>query len=89
MYTGLRPGEKLFEELFLENEDYSRTRHEKIFVCRNGAAHVEGERLQVAVDALIVAAQRGDAGRCGGCCGWWCRSTGGRWRGREDERMRG
>ncbi|PKO20279.1 MAG: hypothetical protein CVU38_20985, partial [Chloroflexi bacterium HGW-Chloroflexi-1] len=36
VYTGLRPGEKLFEELFLENEDYSRTRHEKIFVCRNG-----------------------------------------------------
>ncbi len=62
VYTGLRPGEKLFEELFLENEDYSRTRHEKIFVCRNGAEHVEGERLKVEVDALIAAAQRGEAG---------------------------
>ena len=36
-YTGLRPGEKLFEELFGAGEDYGRTRHEKIFVCRNGA----------------------------------------------------
>ena len=62
MYTGLRPGEKLFEELFLENEDYSRTRHEKIFVCRNGAEHVEGESLQVEVDTLVAAAQRGEAG---------------------------
>ena len=62
VYTGLRLGEKLFEELFLENEDYSRTRHEKIFVCRNGAEHVAGESSQVAVDALIAAAQRGEAG---------------------------
>ena len=62
VYTGLRLGEKLFEELFLENEDYSRTRHEKIFVCRNGAEHVAGENSQVAVDALIAAAQRGEAG---------------------------
>ena len=61
-FTGLRPGEKLFEELFLENEDYSRTRHEKIFVCRNGTEHGEGESSQVAVDALIAAAQRGEAG---------------------------
>ena len=61
-YTGLRPGEKLFEELFLENEDYSRTRHEKIFVCQNGAEHVEGERLKVEVDTLVAAAQRGEAG---------------------------
>ncbi|MCX6032930.1 MAG: nucleoside-diphosphate sugar epimerase/dehydratase [Chloroflexi bacterium] len=61
VYTGLRPGEKLFEELFLENEDYSRTQHEKIFVCRNGAEHVE-ERWQVEVDALVAAAQRGVAG---------------------------
>ena len=62
MYTGLRPGEKLFEELFLENEDYSRTRHEKIFVCQNGAERVEGERLKVEVDTLVAAAQRGEAG---------------------------
>ena len=33
VYTGLRPGEKLFEELFRDGEDYRRTRHDKIFVA--------------------------------------------------------
>ena len=35
-FIGLRPGEKLFEELFLEEESYRRTQHEKIFVAQNG-----------------------------------------------------
>jgi len=30
--TGLRPGEKLFEELLLDEEDMSNTSHEKIFI---------------------------------------------------------
>lgn len=30
-YTGLRPGEKLFEELFHESEQLERTDHEKLF----------------------------------------------------------
>ncbi len=33
VYTGLRPGEKLFEELFHEQEDYSNTAHRKIFLA--------------------------------------------------------
>ncbi|MFN2304710.1 MAG: polysaccharide biosynthesis protein, partial [Anaerolineales bacterium] len=33
IYTGLRPGEKLFEELFTKNEQPNRTEHEKIFVA--------------------------------------------------------
>ncbi len=33
VYTGLRPGEKLFEELFHELEPYEQTRHEKIFLA--------------------------------------------------------
>jgi FlaA1/EpsC-like NDP-sugar epimerase len=31
-YTGLRPGEKLYEELLLAEEGISQTRHEKIFI---------------------------------------------------------
>lgn len=31
-FTGVRPGEKLFEEIELEGEDMSKTRHPKIFV---------------------------------------------------------
>ena len=33
-YTGLRPGEKLFEELFHESEKLEQTAHEKLFKAR-------------------------------------------------------
>ncbi|HET7842616.1 MAG TPA: nucleoside-diphosphate sugar epimerase/dehydratase [Xanthomonadales bacterium] len=33
VYTGLRPGEKLFEELFHEHEAYESTSHRKIFLA--------------------------------------------------------
>jgi FlaA1/EpsC-like NDP-sugar epimerase len=73
-YTGLRPGEKLFEELFGADEIYGQTRHEKIFVYRNGHANgsaaapadprpvsPDASRLSGKIDALILAAQQGDA----------------------------
>ena len=41
VYTGLRPGEKLFEELFHAHESYAKTAHEKIFLTRS--ADVESE----------------------------------------------
>ncbi|CAG0999502.1 partial O-antigen biosynthesis protein WbqV, partial [Gammaproteobacteria bacterium] len=34
VYTGLRPGEKLFEELFHPQERYSQTAHAKIFLAQ-------------------------------------------------------
>jgi nucleoside-diphosphate-sugar epimerase len=34
-FTGQRPGEKLFEELFTRDELQSTTRNEKIFICKN------------------------------------------------------
>jgi len=34
VYTGLRPGEKLFEELFHPQENYQNTTHEKIFLAQ-------------------------------------------------------
>ncbi|HMB52610.1 MAG TPA: nucleoside-diphosphate sugar epimerase/dehydratase, partial [Thermoanaerobaculia bacterium] len=33
-FTGLRPGEKLFEEIELEGEEMAKTQHQKIFVGR-------------------------------------------------------
>jgi FlaA1/EpsC-like NDP-sugar epimerase len=33
VYTGLRPGEKLYEELFHEHEKYQETTHRKIFLA--------------------------------------------------------
>ncbi len=34
IYTGLRPGEKLFEKLFHPHENYSDTTHAKIFLAQ-------------------------------------------------------
>ena len=33
-FTGLRPGEKLYEELLLEEEGLKATKHEKIYVAK-------------------------------------------------------
>ncbi|MFH0736052.1 MAG: nucleoside-diphosphate sugar epimerase/dehydratase [bacterium] len=40
IYTGLRPGEKLFEEMFIAGESYDNTQHEKIFIARNASKMV-------------------------------------------------
>lgn len=56
-FTGLRPGERLFEELFMDHETRERTRHDKIFVARNG----EGRQLRAnVVTRLLAAAEAGD-----------------------------
>jgi FlaA1/EpsC-like NDP-sugar epimerase len=64
VFTGLRPGEKLYEELFSDREAHTRTQHQKVFVSQNGRGHerVQASCLDAAVDDLIAAAQRGDAG---------------------------
>lgn len=49
VYTGLRPGEKLFEELFIPGEKYERTEHEKIRVVWNAS-----DRLPQHLDATLV-----------------------------------
>jgi FlaA1/EpsC-like NDP-sugar epimerase len=42
VYIGLRPGEKLFEELFHELEPYEKTQHEKIFLAHPRQADSAG-----------------------------------------------
>jgi len=57
-FSGLRPGEKMFEELFLEGEDFGRTAHGKVFVASNGqrsAVPLSG------MERLAAAAEAGDA----------------------------
>jgi FlaA1/EpsC-like NDP-sugar epimerase len=41
--TGLRPGEKLFEEILTAEEGTDASRHEKIFVARNSTGHSREE----------------------------------------------
>ncbi len=57
-FSGMRPGERLVEELMTEKEERSQTRHEKIFVAR--AEPMEPETLYSAVEQLQDAAQRSD-----------------------------
>ncbi|MDD5676414.1 MAG: nucleoside-diphosphate sugar epimerase/dehydratase [Kiritimatiellae bacterium] len=68
VFTGLRPGEKLFEELFRDGENYRRTRHDKIFVADGGSAGavapLQGGKTDEAdlnqlVDRLLHAAKNG------------------------------
>lgn len=50
--TGLRPGEKLYEELFVEGEDYKYTLHDKIMLANNSSKFIP-ENLEETVEALI------------------------------------
>ena len=58
-FSGLRPGEKLYEELFVPGESYQRTRHDKIFIAANASSFVPPQ-LNVDIEALRAAAQRND-----------------------------
>lgn len=64
IYTGLRPGEKLFEELFHSEEQALATAHAKIRLARHrsaGSQHVADtlEGLEAAVEALDTVALEG------------------------------
>lgn len=54
VYTGLRPGEKLFEELFHAHESNSQTGHEKILLARDDSRDLDwlAERLRAAEAAV-------------------------------------
>jgi FlaA1/EpsC-like NDP-sugar epimerase len=54
VFTGTRPGEKLFEELSTAAEDADKTRHPKIFVGRLQAATPEVTRLNLAAVATAL-----------------------------------
>jgi FlaA1/EpsC-like NDP-sugar epimerase len=60
VYTGLRPGEKLFEELFIPGEKYELTEHEKIMTVHN-AISIVPENLDFAVEDLCQAATQNDS----------------------------
>ena len=57
-FTGMRPGEKLVEELMTEHERNGRTDHEKIFVARPNV--LDPQVLEDLVDDLVNAAMRSD-----------------------------
>jgi FlaA1/EpsC-like NDP-sugar epimerase len=54
IYTGLRPGEKLFEQLFHELEPYERTTHEKILLAHPRVADWDELRAELKNSELAV-----------------------------------
>jgi FlaA1/EpsC-like NDP-sugar epimerase len=61
VFTGVRPGEKLTEELYADDEQVGPTRHPKIKVIHaNALASSESASLQAHIDQLICAAQAHD-----------------------------
>ena len=59
VFTGLRPGEKLYEELLVEGEEYQATDHEKVLVVKNGGRIVPAN-LDVTINILCEAAEKND-----------------------------
>jgi FlaA1/EpsC-like NDP-sugar epimerase len=60
-YVGMRPGEKLYEELTTRSEVASGTAHAKVFRATAGADGIAG--LDARIDALAAAARAGGAER--------------------------
>lgn len=59
VYTGLRPGEKLHEELFMKDEIPSATAHEKIFIVQSASFNNTHE-INRKVEGLISLAKNGN-----------------------------
>ncbi|MBE9050160.1 polysaccharide biosynthesis protein [Nostocales cyanobacterium LEGE 11386] len=59
VFTGVRPGEKLFEELFIAGEEYEATEHEKLLVVKN-ASGIISDNLSIFVEILCTAAAEND-----------------------------
>ncbi len=49
--TGLRPGEKLYEELLMDEEGLEKTKHEKIFIGKPGNFDIK--EIEFKIDELI------------------------------------
>ena len=60
VYTGVRSGEKLYEELVISGEDVNQTDHQKIMIIRNGNSRLDWENLSLNIDKLVYVAKSFD-----------------------------
>ena len=58
-FTGLRPGEKLYEELLVTGEEYEPTSHDKLLMVKNASQFIPNS-LEIKVEILIKAAKEND-----------------------------
>jgi len=59
VFTGIRPGEKLHEELFLDPKQVDRTRHNKIFVVHDSIP-IDEDQFASALQELYRASEKRD-----------------------------
>ena len=59
VFSGIRPGEKLYEELSVQGEDMSPTRHEKIYVWRQRTE--DWDRVADEIESLVQVADEQSA----------------------------
>ncbi len=65
-FTGMRPGEKLYEELFFGSESAIPTDHPKVLRAKNGALPIG---LSTVIDVLVEGARPGaPTTKSGSCC---------------------
>ena len=62
VFTGLRPGEKLSEELYMDGDKMLPTKHNKIKIFKTHCPHNMKE-LEVAISELARFAEEGDTGK--------------------------
>ena len=53
IYTGLRPGEKMYEELATSDERVIKTVHPKILIMKNYAPHQSWDDLKIDIEVLV------------------------------------
>jgi FlaA1/EpsC-like NDP-sugar epimerase len=58
---GIRPGEKLFEEILTRGEGFTQTSHERLFIAKQ--QRLDYARLNDGIDRLRAAVRRSDAAR--------------------------
>jgi FlaA1/EpsC-like NDP-sugar epimerase len=58
IYVGLRPGEKLYEELFHEKEQLKQTEHEKVFLAHH--RKVDWDSLTHKLEQMVAACETMD-----------------------------
>ncbi len=60
-YVGMRPGEKLYEELLIEGEDVLDTSYDKIKICQ-GENGIDKKALNDAIESFILLSKDSDDG---------------------------
>jgi FlaA1/EpsC-like NDP-sugar epimerase len=60
IFTGLRPGEKMYEETLTDNENLSKTLYEKLFVSNENSAIMDKKEIEKLIDKTFQTANTFD-----------------------------